>query len=381
MKVLLAPDKFKGSLTAAQVASYLGSGLADRGIGYRSLPLADGGDGSVQAAIHAGFRAVALTVTGPTGDPRTTEIAYDGHTAVVEVADTCGLAALPGGTLAPLTSSSRGLGDAVRVGVRLGARRVVLALGGSASTDGGAGMLAALGMQFFDAAGAQLSINGGSLSRIHTVNPATLINLAGIELVVASDVQNPLTGPSGAAAVYGPQKGAGPTDILTLDAGLNHLVNCLSSAGYTTAHQLSRTAGAGSAGGLGFAGLILGATLVSGADYFLDLLDFEGQVKDCDLVITGEGRMDGQTLQGKLPAIVARRSGAVPVIAVVGRSDISPGDLEKLGIQAVFALTARTDRNPAGDPELSAQLLAEVGRTLPLERFIANHVRRLLLRG
>ena len=381
MKILLAPDKFKGSLSAAQVAAHLGSGLADRGIAYRTLPLADGGDGSVQAAIHAGSRAVAITVTGPTGQPRTTEIAYDDHTAVVEVADTCGLAALPGAVLAPLNSSSHGLGDAIRHAVQLGARRIVLALGGSASTDGGAGMLAALGVRFLDSHGQPIQVAGGTLEDIETADITGLLDMGDIEIVVASDVDNPLTGANGAAAVYGPQKGATAQNIRSLDDGLSNLVNRLCIAGFPDAHALSRTPGAGSAGGIGFAGLLLGATLVSGASYFLDLLDFDTHVKDCDLVITGEGRMDDQTLQGKLPAIVARRSGTVPVIAVVGRSDITPAALATMGIDAVFSLTARTDRNPAGDPNLSAELLADIGRTLPLERFITDHARRLVLRG
>jgi glycerate kinase len=280
-----------------------------------------------------------------------------------------------------MTSSSRGLGEAVTTAVQLGANRIVLSLGGSASTDGGSGMLAGLGAQFRDADDALIDPNGGSLARVHRIDRAGLLDLSAVEIIVASDVQNPLTGPDGAAAVYGPQKGATPTDVELLDAGLGNLVRCLQAAGYQQAGELSATPGAGSAGGIGFAGLILGATLVSGADFFLDLLDFDTQVKDCDLVITGEGRMDGQTLQGKLPAIVARRSGGVPVIAVVGRSDITPDELETMGIAAVFALTARTDRNPANDSELSARLLSDIGRTLPLERFITDHARRLVLRG
>jgi glycerate 2-kinase len=381
MKVLLAPDKFKGSLTAAQVAFHLGSGLAERGIQFRSLPLADGGDGSVQAAIHAGFEAIPLSVTGPTGLPRNADIAYDGRTCVVEVADTCGLAALPRGTLAPLTSSSRGLGEAICEAVRRGAGRIVLALGGSSSTDGGAGMLAALGMKFYDLTGNIVEPNGGTLHSIHVADPAELVDLSGVEIIVASDVQNVLTGANGAAAVYGPQKGASSADIAVLDAGLTHFVDRLAAAGFRSAAELGATPGAGSAGGIGFAGLVLGATLVSGADFFLDLLGYESQIEDCDLVITGEGRMDGQTLEGKLPAIVARRSGTIPVIAVVGRSEISSEDLQAMGIDAVFALSDRTTGNPATDPGLSAQLLTDLGRTLPLERIIDTHAHRLVLRG
>ena len=170
MKVLIAPDKFKGSLTAAEVARHLGTGLEQRGVTTRALPLADGGDGSVAAAVAAGFRAVEVDVAAATGERHTATIAFDGATAVVEVANTCGLHTLPAGTLAPLTSSSAGIGDAVRTAVTLGATRIVLALGGSASTDGGTGMLAVLGAVFRDEAGRPVAAAGGSLHRIHTVD-------------------------------------------------------------------------------------------------------------------------------------------------------------------------------------------------------------------
>ncbi len=368
MKVLLAPDKFKGSLTAAEVVQHLGSGLAERGIHYRGLPLADGGDGSVQAAIAAGFRPIRITVAAATGHERPTEAAFDGSTAVVEVANTCGLHTLPDGALAPLEASSRGIGQAVTSVLRLGARRIVLALGGSASTDGGAGMLAALGAGFLDDAGLPIAINGGTLRRIRSIDTEGLPDLSGVDIVIASDVQNPLTGPEGAAAVYGPQKGATPAMVDVLDAGLVHLVRQLALAGFADADRHAASPGAGAAGGLGFAGLLLGGRVVSGADYFLDLLDFEKHLQGCDLVITGEGRMDDQTLNGKLPAIIAQRAGRVPVIAVVGRSDITPEVLRRMGIEAVHAIVDHTDRNPAGDPALTRDLLEQLGRTIPLHR-------------
>ncbi len=364
VKVLIAPDKFKGSLTAAQVVDHLGSGLAQRGIDYRGLPLADGGDGSVDAAIAAGFQRTRLTVAGATGHDRPTSAAIDGTTAVVEVANTCGLHTLPGGKLDPLRSSSRGLGQAIITVLRKGATRVVLALGGSASTDGGAGMLAALGAVFLDDTGRPLTIDGGTLHRIATVDTSGLLNLSGVEVVIASDVQNPLTGANGAAAVYGPQKGAIPADVAGLDSGLRLLVERMTAAGYPDADQFASTPGAGAAGGIGFAGLLLGGRIVSGADYFLDLLDFQTHLQGCDLVITGEGRMDDQTLEGKLPAIIAQRAGNTPVIAVVGRSDIIPAALQQMGIQAVHAVADLG--KTANDPDLTRRLLIKLGRTIPL---------------
>lgn len=370
MKILIAPDKFKGSLTAADVAARLGQGLLARGHTVDELPLADGGDGSVDAAIAAGFRMVPVTVAAATGRPHTTQIAVSDTdeevvTAVVEVANTCGLHTLPGGRLAPLAASSTGVGQAVRVAVEHGARRIVLALGGSASTDGGAGLLAALGVVFRDGHGRVIPAAGGTLGRIATIDEAGLIDLTGIELVIASDVANPLTGPDGAAAVYGPQKGAGPDEIAALDAGLQNLVDRL-TGWRSEATVLAVQPGAGAAGGLGFAGLVLGGRIVSGADFFLDLLDFDRRVAGCDLVITGEGRMDNQTRHGKLPAVVAQRSRPRPVIAIVGHSDLAAAAARRMGLAAVHALTDHTDQNPAGNPGLSRRLLTDLARTIPL---------------
>ena len=368
MNVLIAPDKFKGSLTAVQVVHHLGSGLRQRGIRCDGLPLADGGDGSVAAATAAGFRSIEVDVAAATGERRHAAIAFDGATAVVEVANTCGLHTLPAGTLAPLAASSAGLGyEAVRAALQLDAKRVVLALGGSASTDGGTGMLAVPPAAFQNEAGEPVTPDGASLDHIHTVDLAGVPDLSDIDIVIASDVQNPLTGPDGAAAVYGPQKGADPGQVAALDAGLARLsVERLVACGYPAARKLADTAGAAAAGGLGFAGLILGGHAVSGADFFLDLLQFEAHLDGCDLVITGEGRIDDQTLNGKLPAIVARRAGPVPVVAVVGRSDLSDHARHSMGSSAVHAIADHTDANPATDPGLSARLLHELGRTMPL---------------
>jgi glycerate kinase len=366
MNVLIAPDKFKGSLTAAQVVHHLGRGLDQRGVHHVGLPLADGGDGSVAAAVAAGFRPVEVDVAAATGERHSAAIAFDGVTAVVEVANTCGLHTLPAGTPAPLAASSAGLGDAVRAALQLEAKRIVLALGGSASTDGGTGMLAVLGAVFRDEAGRRVTPDGGALGRIHTVDLAGVPDLSTTEIVIASDVQNPLTGPEGAAAVYGPQKGADPGQVVALDSGLTHLVDRLVACGHPTARRLAVTAGAGAAGGLGFAGLLLGGHAVSGADFFLDLLQFEAHLDGCDLVITGEGRIDDQTLHGKLPAIVARRAGPIPVVAVVGRSDLTDTARHAMGLAAVHAIADQTDRNPADDPALSVQLLEDLGRTVPL---------------
>lgn len=363
MRVLIAPDKFKGSLTAAEVATAIGQGLDAAGVASTALPLADGGDGSVSAALAAGFTARPVTVTGADGRPVHTEVAVRGSTAVVEVANTCGLATLPRGVLAPMTSSSFGFGQAVGAALQHGARRIVLALGGSASTDGGAGMLAALGVSFLDGTGRDVDPAGETLARIARVDARGLVDLSGVELVLAADVTNPLLGAEGASAVFAPQKGASPAQLRELEAGLDHFAGVLGPRIEDVSDErawdgLADEPGAGAAGGIGFACRWLGARAVPGADYFLDLLGFDDAVASCDAVITGEGRMDAQTLGGKLPAVVAARSAPRPVYAVVGQSQLSNTEQRRLGIQEVHALTELSDTDSSRDPALSRRLAA-----------------------
>jgi glycerate kinase len=255
----------------------------------------------------------------------------------------------------------------------LGSTRLVLALGGSASTDGGAGMLTALGVDFRDRNDHAVDVDGGSLRQIHSIDRSGLVDLGQVEIIIASDVENPLTGPDGAASVYGPQKGATAADVQDLDAGLVNLVHRLEAAGWGDAIALADAPGAGSAGGLGFAGMLLGGQLVSGAEFFLDLLEFDTYARGCDLVITGEGKLDSQTLAGKLLAVVTRRSRTVPVIAVVGHSQVDARALELLGIEAVYALSQLTDEDCARDPALSARLLEDLGRRIPLPTRTQRH--------
>jgi glycerate kinase len=365
-KVLLAMDKFKGSLSASEVAQWLATGLASGPgdqVECRILPLADGGDGSVQAALGAGFEPFTTPIVGPTGTPTTTTVAWGGGVAVVEVATSAGLQMLPPGRLAPMGSNSAGFGQAIRAAMEHGPQQVVLALGGSASTDGGAGMLSALGVRFHDAAGRAFLPAGATLGNIERIDLTGLMPFRGVDLVAASDVQNPLLGPDGAAAVYGPQKGATAEDVVILQDGLDHLVRRIDEAGWPGT-ACAALPGAGSAGGLGFAAMLLGARMVSGADFFLDLLGFDRAIEGCDLVITGEGRMDEQTLAGKLPLVVARRAAPVPVIAVVGHNALTADRLPQHHIQEIHALSAMTTRDTAGDPELSASLLARIGRQI-----------------
>lgn len=365
MHVLIAPDKFKGTLTATEVADALQSGLTSAAaVTCATVPLADGGDGSVVAALSAGYTGAEATVTGPTGDPVHTRIAHHGGTAMVEVASSCGMSTLTGGRLESLRSSSFGLGQAIIHAVDvLGARRVVIGLGGSASTDGGAGMLAALGARFLDALGEPVMPTGGTLCSIEKVDLRPLRLWAGIELIAATDVRNPLLGRDGAAAVFGPQKGAAPTEVALLDRGLAHLA-CLVTA---SDPGVAATPGAGSAGGIGFGCLVLGARIVSGAEFFLDLLDFDCHARGADMVVTGEGHLDAQTAHGKLVSVVAARSAGRPVVAVVGRTSLPPGEARRLGLHSVHALADATTADSSADPALSRDLLHQIGIRLATE--------------
>ena len=363
MRVLVAPDKFKGTLTAAEVAEAIARGLADEGIESRVLPLADGGDGSVAAALSAGFTAHRVEVQDAEGHTHEATFASNADTAVVEVANTCGLATLTGG-LAPMTSSTYGFGQAILAARDAGCTRLVLALGGSASTDGGAGMLAALGVRFHDEHGRLVAPSAATLNQVTRTDSTALADLSGIELVIAGDVTNPLLGPEGAAAVFGPQKGLAPDQVAVLDHDLATFIRLLPELHGHSPHSLSIEPGAGAAGGLGFACRWLGGTRVPGADFFLDLLRFDDVLATCNVVITGEGSIDPQTLNGKLPAVVTHRSSPRPVHAVVGISFLGPADQTDLGLSSVHSLAEMTDLDTRSDPALSLTLAALAGQRI-----------------
>lgn len=367
LRVLIAPDKFKGCLSALSVAEAVRSGIESSDTGTRVnvtvLPLADGGDGSVEAAVFAGSGSQTVQVHDADGQLHQAHIAFDGTTAVVEVASTCGLATLRG-PLRPLTASSRGLGEAILAALQLGPKRLIVALGGSASTDGGAGMLAALGARFHDDQGGRVEPSGGDLSRIADVDLSHLVDLSGIELIGASDVTNPLRGADGAAAVFGPQKGADDYAVAALERGLDSLVEACRSLPGIDAAGLADTPGAGSAGGIGFGLLLLGGSLVSGADYFLDLLEFEAHVRECDLLVTGEGCLDSQTAGGKLISAVCARAGSTPVWAVVGCTTLDAAAARQLGLSMVLALQELSPQDTSRDPVGATAVLQDAGRAI-----------------
>ena len=376
MKIVVAPDKFKGSLPAAQVAAAvaagLRSGLARAGCPAAELvtiPVADGGEGTVDAAVAAGFERVPVTAAGPAGDPVRSGYARRGEVAVVELAGVCGLARLPGGRPAPLAASSFGAGEVLRAALESGARRIVLGVGGSASTDGGAGLLQALGARVLGASGELTAPMGGGALRDVVALDLTGLHAAlhGTEIILAADVANPLTGPDGAAEVYGPQKGASPAEVAVLAAGLRRWAAVVAA---TIGTDWSQVPGAGAAGGVGFAALaVLGATRRPGIELVLDLAGFETALDGADLVITGEGSLDTQSLAGKTPVGVARAAGrhGIDVVAVAGRSTLTAAELAAAGIAAVYPLSAL-------EPDLercraeAASLLRRVGQMIARDR-------------
>ncbi|MCS0600015.1 glycerate kinase [Streptomyces sp. LP11] len=360
-RVLVAADKFKGSLTAVEVAERVTAGLRRvvPDLRVEALPVADGGDGTVDAAVAAGFERRTVRVAGPLGAEVTAAFALRGDTAVVEMAEASGLQRLPAGVFAPLTASTYGSGQLLRAALDAGARTIVFGVGGSATTDGGAGMLSALGARFLDAEGESVPPGGGGLAALRRADLSGLDpRLSAVELVLASDVDNPLTGPKGAPAVYGPQKGASPEDVATLDAALAHYAEVLEAAVGARAARYADSPGAGAAGGIGYGALLLGARFRPGIEVMLDVLGFAPALERASLVVTGEGSLDEQTLHGKAPAGVAAaaRAAGRPVVAVCGRLALSEAALRGAGIERAYPLTSV-------EPDV-ARCIAEAGPIL-----------------
>jgi glycerate kinase len=392
--ILLAPDKFKGSLTAPEVAAHLAAGIrrAWPGAGIVQAPVADGGDGTVDAAVAAGYRRVEATVRGPDSRPVTAAFAFRDGTAVIEAAEACGLRRLPEGRRLPLTATSAGVGGLIAAALGIGARRIVLGIGGVATTEGGAGMVQALGVRLLDEAGTDLGAGGAALRSLHRLRlPSPPLPLPdGIEVLVASDVDNPLLGPHGAAAVYAPQKGAKPADVAVLEQGLARWAEVAEEAlGYRAAAvmdvkkeaEVPRDAfpglprdapGAGAAGGLGFAAIaFLRAAIRPGIELLLELTGFTRALRGARVVVTGEGSLDAQTLHGKAPAGVARAAAAagVPVIAVSGVRSLTAEQLRGAHFSAAYALS-EIEPDPARCLADAGPLVEEIAERLTRDRLV-----------
>ena len=389
MSILIAPDKFKGSLTASQVAQGLATGLRRvlNQTAIRCLPVADGGEGTVEAAIAAGFKRRKTVITGPLSQPTTAFWAFqdDEHLreAVIELAQASGIELLQPDRATGYAATSRGTGELLQAALEAGAQRITLGLGGSASTDGGAGMLTGLGIRLYDAAGAPIPDGGGELERIRNIDCSRLDpRWKDVEVIVASDVDNPLLGPNGAAAIFGPQKGLLPDDANVLDRGIRHFAAVLTEAVATgfgveagdQVHQSTTAPGSGAAGGAGFAAMaMLGARRRRGVDVVLDFTNFWTALDGVSLVITGEGSLDAQTLSGKAPVGIAQAAArrSIPVIAVCGRCQLSDEQLQQAGFATIFTLRS-LEPDPAKSMSEAIPLLQSIGELIG-DTLVTNH--------
>ncbi|NHQ87221.1 glycerate kinase [Iodobacter sp. HSC-16F04] len=347
MKIVIAPDSYKESLSALEVATQIEAGFKEvlPDAQYIKVPVADGGEGTVEAMVAAtGGRIILQTVTGPLGEcvPAFFGLSGDGHTAIIEMAAASGLSLVPPALRNPMLTTSYGTGELILAALNHGARHIILGIGGSATVDGGTGMVQALGGQFLNAAGKPLAFGGADLAQLAKIDLSSIDKrVQDCKFEVACDVDNPLIGGQGAAAIFGPQKGATPEMVALLDAGLAHYARQISQhSGIEVAHAK----GAGAAGGMGAAALaFLNASLRPGVEIVLESVQFAALLQDADLVITGEGRMDSQTIHGKTPMGVAQMAKVfdIPVIGIAGCLSPDVGVVHQHGIEAVFSVLNR----------------------------------------
>lgn len=372
MRILLAPDKFRGSMTARAAATAMARGVqrAQRGATSVALPVADGGEGTLDALVDAtSGRVRRVQCADPLGRPGYARIGVlgDGATAVVEMAEASGLERLRPGERDPERTTTLGTGELLRAALDGGARTIVVAIGGSATNDGGAGALVALGARLLDGDGRPLAPGGAALARLARVDLSGLDpRLADVRLRVACDVDNPLAGPRGASRVFGPQKGASPAAVERLDAALAHYGAVLAQA---VGRDVATVPGSGAAGGLGAGLVACGAELERGVDLVLDTLRFDDHLRGAAWVFTGEGRLDAQTAAGKtIAGVVARAQRAgVPAIAFAGALAHGWQTLLDRGLVAAYTIGAEPRGLDAALPEGPGDLertVAQVVRTI-----------------
>ncbi|NCB62536.1 MAG: glycerate kinase [Clostridia bacterium] len=369
MKIVIASDSFKGSASALEVAQAVEKGIQKviPEAEVVKVPVADGGEGTVDAMVFAGGGELRRrTVTGPLGEP--VEAAYGvlpSGTAVIEMAAASGLPLVPRDSLNPLSATTYGTGELIKAALDDGCRAILLGIGGSATNDGGAGMAQALGVALRDADGNELARGGGALGGLKTIDLSGLDpRVGGCSFSVACDVKNPLCGEKGASAIFGPQKGATPEMVRQLDAALAHYAACIETQ---LGKAVAETPGAGAAGGLG-AGLLAfcNAEIRPGIETMLDFISFNELLEGADLVVTGEGRIDGQSVFGKVPVGVAHRAkaaGGIPVVAVVGCVGAGADAVYAEGVDAILPIA---DGPMALEDSMarSAELLENTGAAL-----------------
>ena len=344
MKIVIAPDSFKECLTAAQVAQAIETGLKQvlPDAVYVKVPVADGGEGTLQSLVDAtGGKLIETMVTGPMGEPVPAcfGLLGDGETAVIEMARASGIELVPADQRNPLISTTAGTGELILSALDHGIKRMIVGIGGSATNDGGAGMMQTLGVRLLDRDGNDLPYGGAALAQLASIDARRMDKrLKSVEFIAACDVDNPLTGANGASAVFGPQKGASPEMVQQLDQALQHYARIIER---DLAVGVEHQPGAGAAGGMGAALLaFLRAELQPGIDIVMEAVDLAGHMSGADLVITGEGRIDSQTAQGKTPVGVARiaKQFGLPVIALAGSVGSGVEAVYKGGIDALFPI-------------------------------------------
>ncbi|HEX8098941.1 MAG TPA: glycerate kinase [Actinomycetota bacterium] len=363
MRVLVAPDKFKGTLTAPEAAQAIATGWrrGDPSSEVETIPMADGGEGTLDALVSAlNGERFTERVAGPLGDPVTAEFgvveAREGRTGVVEMARASGLELLSPGRREPKRTTTRGTGELILAACRQGVRRVVVCIGGSATNDAGAGMAQALGARLLDAGGREIRAGGAALLDLARIDVTTMDRaVSGVEFLVATDVDNPLTGPTGASSVYGPQKGASAEDVRLLDDALRHFAAVVYR---DLGVDIREVPGAGAAGGLG-GGLIafFGAKLRRGIDVVMEAVRFRTRMEGADLVVTGEGRLDEQSLRGKVVdgVIGVANELRIPVMVLCGEQRIEVPGIEVHSLIERFGREAAFDRVRQVLPDLAAE--------------------------
>ncbi|MGM0500592.1 MAG: glycerate kinase [Bacillota bacterium] len=373
MKILVAPDSFKGSLTAMEVSKNIKKGIHnyDPKIDVELLPMADGGEGTVQSLVDAtNGKIIEKKVTGPLGNKVKAfyGLLGDQKTAVIEMAAASGLPLVPEGKKNPLKTTTYGTGELIKNAIDAGAKKIIIGIGGSATNDAGVGMAQALGAEILDKSGKQIDFGGGNLNQIEQIKLQNLDSrLEDIEILAACDVGNPLYGKDGAAYVYAPQKGANSKMVKRLDQNLRHFNQMVIKELNKDTNEIP---GAGAAGGLG-AGLVafLDAELEAGVDIVLDIIDFESRLNNVDLVITGEGMLDGQSIYGKTPVGVSRSAQKkdIPVIAIAGALDKGAEKVLDYGIYSYFSIIDRPsslENIIKLSPELLVYLSEQIIRTI-----------------
>lgn len=347
MRVVIAVDSFKGCLSSREAGDAIARGLrlADSAIQYRIVELADGGEGTLDALANveeSRIRIEKMEIRGPIGNMIEAEIGFSGNVAVIESAKACGLCLVPEDKRNPMLTDSRGLGMLIRKGIESGSKQIIIGLGGSGVNDAGVGMLMELGYKFFDKDGNPIEAGGGNVGKIERIDDTYAIKLnPDLKIIIASDVENPLYGKNGASRVFGPQKGASPEMVEVLDAGFEHFAKVTEEY---IGKDYSHNPGSGAAGGLGFALMaFLKGEAHSGIEIILETLHFDEIIECTDLVITGEGKLDSQTLMGKAPYGVMShaRSVGIPVVGVGGAIEMGVSEeLIKAGFSALFPIVS-----------------------------------------